>query len=138
MSITPGKPGAPTEVVKVLWTGKEAALEVTRDEGGDNPKRVKVRLPENELSKIWQIVTANELRSFEPNESSGEVFDFGERRFEIAVATSANESMTRHSLSWEKPISNGAKVEPLIREMSRLAAQYGKSVQLYYFPNPDR
>jgi hypothetical protein len=118
----------------VRWDGK-GTLEISR-RNGTAPSQEKVSLPEADFRKVWRIINANELGSFEPNESPGEVFDFGKRQLEVAVATSIDRPMTRHSVNWEKPISNEAKVEPLFNELGRLAALYGKRVQLYYFQTP--
>jgi hypothetical protein len=132
--ITPGKPGAPSEAIKLFWDGKQAALEVMRRPQGSPVEEEKSELPEAEAREIWRIVIANELRSFQPNKSLGEVFDFGERRFEIAVAP----TMARRSVLWDAPIVNEEKIEPLFKAMAGLAARYAKQVRLYYFPSTER
>ncbi len=131
-SITPGKPGAPTETVKASWDGKSGTLAVRRGSEGAVAEEAQAMLSEAEYRKLWEIVRANNLQHFQPAKREGQVFDFGERRLEIVAGGAA----ARTAVQWETPLTNESKVDPLLRELSRLAGQKAASVSLAYFPRP--
>lgn len=93
-----------------------------------------VTLARVECEKLWALVVREELRSFQPQKSEGQVFDFGERCLEIGFAEKKDVPLVRHSVSWEAPLTNESKVKALVRAMGQLAAKSIKQVQLFYFP----
>jgi hypothetical protein len=134
--VTPGKPGAPSETVRAFWEGREASIEVERGAADEPSAPTKAKLPEAEFRKLWQIVAREKLRSFEPQKTEGQVFDFGERRMELDARQTTDTESIHHTVGWDAPLTNESRIEPLFKEMGRLAAQYVSGVELYYLPTP--
>jgi hypothetical protein len=141
VSITPGKPGAPTETVTVSWREGDASLRSERrSAGGEVLAAGEAGLDERRIRELWQAVERNHLTAFTPRKSAGQVFDFGVRRVQLEWASRAGEARHAHDFSWTTPLENEADVAPLLRATAGAARARVPGVQLAYFPpaSPDR
>jgi len=137
VSITPGKPGAPTETVTVSWgNGKALLRSERRAEGGETLAAGEAGLDGDRLRELWQAVERNRLTEFKASEAAGQVFDFGTRSVRLEWAPRAGQARQAHAFSWIKPLDNEARVQPLLRAAAEAARAAVPGVPLAYFPAP--
>jgi hypothetical protein len=133
VSVTPGKPGAPTETVEAAKRGPACTLRVRRVADDGRPlAQASVELSLESFASVWKVVARSDLESFVPEEEEGRVFDFGERRLRIESKGSDEADRRVHEVAWIRPIANAARVEPLRNALARLARERAPEVPLHY------
>lgn len=137
ISVTPGKPGAPTETASVAWADSAATITVSRGSVGAAGESETAPLPAADFRQLWATVEKERLIAFSPKPRKDQTFDFGTRTLKIdlrpaAAAKGANNGKTFNSVEWDKPIANGETVEKLFSSISKLAAKHCKKVPLNY------
>lgn len=135
VSITPGKPDAPTEIVTAAWRDGNASLRAERrGAGGEILAAGEARLEESRLREIWRAIERGQLTAFTPRDSAGETFDFGSRHVRLEWVPGAGQARRSHEFSWIKPLENEAAVAPLLRAAADAARETVPGVPLAYFP----
>lgn len=135
-SITPGKPGAPTERVTVTRRGRsgEGTMRVARigDLGGVLGEEV-IPLPTADGADVWRIVDRERLRAFVPEVEPGEVADFGEVRLRIESRLAGGATTEAREVSWERSLrqAEAARIDALKNKLAALAGR-AKTVRLSY------
>jgi hypothetical protein len=136
VSITPGKPNAPTETVTVSWRdGRGSLRSERRAASGEVLAAGEANLGEGQLRELWQTVQRRHLTTFTPREAGGQTFDFGERRVRLEWVSRAGKAREAHDFSWIAPLENEADVRPLQRAAATAARGTVPGVLLAYFPN---
>lgn len=137
VSITPGKPGAPTETVTATWQTGKATLTVSRAPDGEKAEPVTAPLTAAEFQPIWDIVRDKSLLTFRPEPRPGVVFDFGEIKLLVdskpKAESAANDGKTYNAASWQTALKNQDSVQPLVSALAKLAAAKCAGVKLVYF-----
>ena len=135
VSITPGKPDAPTETVTVSWRGATGSLRSERRAAGGNIlAEGEASLGETPLRQLWRSVEDNHLTAFRPRKSSRKAFDFGQRQVRLEWVPRAGEARQSHDFSWTAPLDNDAEVRPLLLAAASAARGAVPGVLLAYFP----
>jgi hypothetical protein len=134
VSVTPGKPGAPTETITVSWRDGRGSLRSERRAGsGEVLAAGEANLDEGRLRELWRTVQRRHLTTFTPREAAGQTFDFGERRVRLEWVSRAGKAREAHDFSWIAPLENEADVEPLLRTVATVARGTVPGVSLFYF-----
>ncbi len=134
VTITPGKPGAPSETVEVSRRGTTPLLHVSRtDTFGNISEEESAEITLGELSDITKIVEREKLQSFEPQEKPGEILDFGVFVLRIELKSEEDTSPQVHEVSWQRPLKNQKRISPLMAQLSRIIHKRTQRVRLYYF-----
>ncbi len=135
VSITPGKPDAPTETVAVSWRDGKGSLRCERRaSGGEILAEGESGVGEKSLKDLWRVVEDNRLAAFQPRESPGKAFDFGQRRVRLEWVPRAGEARQSRDFSWTAPLANDARVRPLLLAAATAARGAVPGVLLAYFP----
>ena len=135
VSITPGKPDAPTETVSASWRDGSGTLRCERRAaGGEILAEGKGTLDARGLADLWRTVERGRLTAFEPRVSGAKAFDFGARRVELEWMPAGASAKRSHAFSWESPLANEAEVLPLLRAAREAARAAVPGVPLAYFP----
>ena len=137
MSVTPGKPGAPTETITVSWRDGRGSLRSERRAGSEEVLAAgEANLGEGQLRELWQTVQRHHLTTFTPREAGGpQTFDFGERRVRLEWVSRAGKAREVHAFSWIAPLENEADVAPLMRAAAAASRKTLPGVPLFYFSN---
>jgi hypothetical protein len=136
LTVSPGKPGAPTESVEVSRVGERRLLRVARvGPEGEVLAEQEVTLAAQDFDRLWRFVSDARLESFEPREAPGAVADFGEIRLRRETAT--GDSKSEVDVAWQRPLKNEADVAPLLRALARLARERAPDVKMHYLPHRD-
>ncbi len=138
VSITPGKPGAPTETVTATWLAGKASLTVSRAPDGEKAEPITATLAAADFQPIWNIVREKSLLTFRPEPRPGVVFDFGEIKLLVdskpaPAESAANDGKTYNAVSWQTALKNQDSVQPLVSALAKLAAEKCAGVKLVYF-----
>lgn len=135
VSITSGKPNAPTETVTVAWQEGAASIRAERRAAeGTVLASGEAALAEAKVVQLWRTVEEHHLTAFVPRESAAHVFDFGDRHVRLEWASYSGRPAGHHELAWMAPLDNDADVAPLLREVGALARALLPAVGLAYFP----
>lgn len=135
-NITPGKPDAPTERVKLTKQGNAYRLYTQRiDPQGQLLAAAEAELPAEAFERVWSIVQAQELTVFKPQAQQAKAYDFGERRLEMHWRLEGESGRQSHTTSWIQPLDNEYRIRPLVEMLGYLAATYTPQAPLYYFPS---
>jgi len=139
-AITPGKPDAPTEKISLITSNSAGGvvwhLTVARlSPAGETLKSGSATVPTAEVEGLWRIIEKGKLRSLRLELLDGQVFDFGKRSLHFEWRPASGDPGVRDS-SWEKPLiaDHEKLIDPLFRDLSRLARHKVPTVSLAYFP----
>ena len=132
VSITPGKPGAPTETVEIRRAGGSVTIAARRESNSSVLSSTTKGIDPSAGRSVWAIVERNELRTFEPAFVEEPAWDFGERRLRIEWTRRDDSEREHHAVRWTKPLANGAAVSRLIEHLAALARD--AEATLHYFP----
>jgi hypothetical protein len=134
VEITPGKPGAPTERVRVEKRNASTTLRAERVDGsGKVSQQQEAPIPVTDFQSAWEIVEREDLKTFRPQETGGRVFDFGERRLRLEWQSTRDARPMVHEAVWIKPLTNDRKIARLITRLTELALRHAPRVPLAYF-----
>ena len=134
VEITPGKPGAPTERVRVEKRNASTTLRAERVDGsGTVSQQQEAPIPASDFQSAWEIVEREDLRTFHPQEAGGRVFDFGERRLRLEWQSTRDGRPMVHEVVWTKPLTNERTIARLITKLTELAQRHAPRVPLAYF-----
>lgn len=138
VSITPGKPGAPTETVTATSLAGKLTLTVSRAPDGEKVEPVSATIAATDFQPLWDIIRERSLHTFRPEPRPGVVFDFGEIKMLVdsraAPAENAeNDGKAYNAVSWQTALNNQETVQPLISALAKLAAEKCAGVKLVYF-----
>lgn len=134
VEITPGKPGAPTERVRVEKRHASTTVRAERvDDAGKVTQAQEAPIPASDFQSVWDIVEREDLKTFRPQETGGRVFDFGERRLRLEWQSNRDATPTVHEVVWIKPLANERKIARLITRLTELAQRHAPRVPLAYF-----
>ena len=135
MTITPGKPSAPTESIELIKQDSNYILRLRRiNATGELLEDEEVKLERQDFELVWAIVNRGGLRSFSPQEVDPSVIDFRERRLRVEFLGKEDTDLTVHDVVWSQPLSNETSIAPLISQLAQLARYHMKASQLFYFP----
>jgi hypothetical protein len=139
VSITPGKPNAPTETVSASWReGRGTIRSERRGAGGEILAEGAGGLDSKGLTELWRTVERGGLTAFQPKESGARVSDFGSRRVELEWMPAPAAPKRSNAFSWQAPLANEEDVRPLLRAAGQAARAAVPGVQLAYFPEGPR
>lgn len=137
-SITPGKPGAPQEVVSLVKRSGSCSLTVQRiDNSGKTLGEARASLVETSFAAVWDLIERHELRTMTPKPGQEKAFDFGERRLRLEWRKTGHDGpVSRHELRWDQPLAHeqDRKVKAVLSQLANLAKQHAPATPLYYFP----
>lgn len=135
MAITPGKPSASTESIKLMKQGSIYTIRLRRvDTYGKLLKEEEIELGRADFVSVWTIVEREGLTSFNPEEVKAQVADFGKHRFRVEFMSKEGAELKVHEVAWTQPLNNEASIASLISQLGQLAQKYAKKTQLFYFP----
>lgn len=137
MAITPGKPGAPTESIRIASMNGVATVTSMRDSGAQGREEETATLPAAVFARFWREVTRSKAAAFVPKPAAGETFDFGVRRLSIDTRANAGAGDTGgapKAIQWERPLANEDQVKPLFATGAKIAREHCKKIPLHYFP----
>lgn len=134
MTVTPGKPGAPTETISIHLAKSDPVLEVKRfHQEGDAVQSESRGITPDEFQTVWTVIEQEKLRAWLPEEEDGEVFDFGERRLRVEWSAVASSKPQVHEVAWTRPLKSQDQLRRLQEELSKLVHRHIRTVSLYYF-----
>ena len=134
VSITPGKPGAPTETVTVAWKAGSGIVRAERRSEGEVLASGDGALDAAALADVWRAVEKGGLTAFEARPSGRKAFDYGSRRVGLEWAHARGESPKTHEISYTAPIEDEEPVRALYAAVAAVARKAAPGVLLAYFP----
>jgi hypothetical protein len=127
-----GEPGSPRETITVSSTpAGRSLIEIQKTTSGATQKDSQT-LSQNDVQRVWRIITDKKLREWLPQEKNGETYDFGEQRLRIEWRTRGVSKPQVHETAWAREIENSERLDVLLRELAGLARQRLQNVPSTY------
>ncbi|MEI6780699.1 MAG: hypothetical protein WCQ21_07240 [Verrucomicrobiota bacterium] len=137
-TVTPGKPGAPSESISAAKDAEGFSLRVARIEDSGSPLRQEhIDLPKPAFDKLWQEIERQDIRNLAITAEKQRSFDFGERRLCVEWKRAGAKVAQKRDLVWIQPLQKDQRrrVEAIFSSLNALRAEYARKVPLYYFPD---
>jgi len=134
ISITPGKPGAPTETLAVGRKNDRFHLVATRTLADSKKSdRESIEITEEQFAIFSKIVQAEQLTHWLPQQKEGSV-DLGESRFRIEWRPLNLSKANVHDVGWTQELrEKGKTIATLKKNFANLAESELKRVKIHYF-----
>lgn len=133
LTITPGKPGAPTEIVHLTKQAEKYTLAARRLDTYQKPMaQQEGEITAHDFATVWQIIEREALRAFLPQERQERAMDFGRREVHIAWQLDKITPPQHHTFAWANPLASEAQVRPLVRSLGQLVQRALPGMALFY------
>ena len=138
VTVTPGKPSAPTERITVSRRGAACSLRVERIEpSGKLIQGETVDLAPADFEGVWKIIVDGQLRSFKPEEVATPYTDYGVNELRINTRSAKEEPQVTTHVKWGRPLKNENRIAPLTGKLAQIAHDRAR-VRLFYLKAPAR